>query len=220
MNLPGLLRAAGTGLLLLAWIGASHLGSTGRGPVDLHVAVALAPLLAALAMLLTQCPWPALRWLAAAAAALCVWALWPWLRTQVALLYYLQHLGVHLALAVLFGATLRGPGDPLITRMARAVQGPDLSPRLLRYTRQATRAWVVFFLLNAAVSTGLFLAAPRELWSLHANVLTGPLLGLVFVLDALWRHLVLLPHERPQLSDVLRAWREDSKRREAARSHP
>jgi uncharacterized membrane protein len=220
MKLTGLLRAAGTGLLLLTWIAASHLGSTGRGPADLHVAVALAPLLAALALLLAQLPRPALKWLAGGAAALLLWALWPWLRGQVALLYYLQHLGVHLALALLFGATLVRPADPLITRMARAVQGRDLSPRLLRYTRQSTAAWTVFFLLNAAVSTLLFVAAPRDLWSLHANVLTGPLLGSMFVLDALWRQAVLLPHERPRLSDVLRAWRDDSKRRQAARSHP
>lgn len=215
MSHPGLLRAAATGLLLLGWIIASHLGSTGHGPMDLHVAVAVAPLLAALAIVFARLARPALKWLAWLALGLLLAGLWPLLRTQVALLYYLQHLGVHLALAALFGATLVGPGDPLITRLARAVQG-ELSPRILRYTRQSTLAWTVFFLLNALVSTVLFVAAPREWWSLHANVLTGPLLAVVFALDAVWRRCVLLPHERPRLSDVIRAWRADTERRQAA----
>ncbi len=218
MNLSGPLRAAASGLLLLGWVAASHLGSTGRGPVDLHVAVAVAPFLLALAIGLARLrPWPLrpIGWLVAAAS---LWALWPWLRAQVALLYYLQHLGFHLALAALFGASLLGPGDALITRLARRLHGPDLSPGHLRYTRQITAAWTAFFVLNALVSTGLFLLAPREVWSLHANVLTGPLVGAMFLIETAWRRAVLPPHERPSLAAVVRAWRADSERRQAARS--
>ncbi len=211
------LRAAASGLLLLGWVVASHLGSTGRGPMDLHVAVAVAPFAAALAVAFARLALPALRWLAWLAAAALLWGLWPWLRGEVALLYYLQHLGIHLALAALFGASLLGPGDALVTRLARLVHGAELSPGHLRYTRQVTAAWTAFFVLNALVSTALFLFAPRGLWSLHANVLTGPLVGLMFLLETLWRRLALPPHERPSLSAVLRAWRADSERRQSAR---
>lgn len=216
----GMLRAGATGLLLLGWVVASHLGSLGIGPMDLHVAVALLPLIAALAMVLARAPARARRVLAWVGVVVLLWALWliwPLLRTQVAALYLLQHLGVHLALAALFGMSLFGGGDALVTRFARGVFGPELSPRNLRYTRQATAAWALFFLLNAGVSVLLFLLAPREVWSLHANVLTGPLLGLMFLLEALWRRLVLPAHERPGLGDALRAWQRDAERRQALR---
>jgi uncharacterized membrane protein len=210
------LRAAGSGLVLLGWIAASHLGSTGRGPVDLHVAVAVAPLVLAVFVVGARWSSPFLNLLLALAGAGLLWALWPLLRSQVAFLYYLQHLGVHLALAALFGASLMAGAEPLVTRMARGIFGPELSPRNLRYTRQVTWAWTLFFLLNASVSTGLFLFAPREVWSLHANVLTGPLLGLMFLTEALWRRRVLPPHERPGLATVVQAWRRDHERRRGA----
>jgi uncharacterized membrane protein len=201
------LRAAASALLLLGWIAASHLGSTGRGPVDLHVAVAAAPFLATLGILFVRLARPALKLLAWLAVGALLWGLWPLLRTQVALLYYLQHLGIHLALAALFGASLLGSGDALVTRLARFVSEGDLSPRHVRYTRRVTAVWAAFFVFNALVSTALFLFAPREVWSLHANVLTGPLVGLVFLIEALCRRAVLPPHERPSLSAVVRAWR-------------
>lgn len=220
MNVSGLPRAAATGLLLLGWILASHLGSTGRGPMDLHVGVALAPLVAALGIAVARLRrplWKALAWLAVAALVL---RLWPFLRTQVATLYFLQHFGVHAALAALFGLSLLGPGDALITRLARVVVSPELSPRNLRYTRWATAAWTLFFVLNGLLSTGLFLFAPREVWSLHANVLTGPLLALMFLIEMVVRRFVLPPHERPSLMAVVRAWRLDAERRQAQRGGP
>jgi uncharacterized membrane protein len=212
MNAPGPLRAAASGLVLLGWIVASHLGSTGRGPVDLHVAVAVAPFLVALAIGFTRLRAPMLKAVAWLVVAALLWVLWPGLRAQVALLYYLQHLGFHLALAALFGASLLGPGDALVTRLARRVHGQELSPGHVRYTRQVTAAWLAFFVLNALVSTALFLFAPREVWSLHANVLTGPLVGAMFLIETAWRRAVLPPHERPSLSAVVRAWRADGQR--------
>lgn len=217
MNVSGLPRAAVSAVLLLGWIAASHLGSTGRGPMDLHVGVALAPLVAALGIAVARLPgrlWKALAWLAV--AALLLW-LWPFLRTQVAALYFLQHFGIHAALASLFGLSLLGPGEAVITRLARIVVSPELSPRNLRYTRCATVAWTLFFVLNGLLSTALFLFAPREIWSLHANVLTGPLLGLMFLIEMVVRRFVLPPHERPSLMAVVRAWRLDAERRQAGR---
>lgn len=220
MKSSGLPRAVATGLLLLGWILASHLGSTGRGPVDLHVAVALAPVVAALGLVFGRLQRTWLKALAWLGLALLLAALWPLLRTQVATLYYLQHIGIHLALAALFGLSLIGPGEALITRLARVVVSPELSPRNLRYTRAATLAWALFFVGNGLLSTALFAWAPRELWSLHANVLTGPLVTLMFLGEMAVRRLVLPPHERPSPRAVLRAWRQDEKRRQAQADAP
>ncbi|GAB3187466.1 COG4648 family protein [Hydrogenophaga aquatica] len=202
------LRGLGLALLLLAWIVGAHLGSTGRGHPDMNVAVAVAPVVLALAPALAM---RGRTWLVAGmlATALALQALWPVLRGNVNLLYYLQHLGIHLALAALFGLSLRGPGDALVTRLARQIMGEHLSVRKVRYTRQVTLAWTVYFLLNALVSTALFTWAPVHVWSLHANVLTGPLVGLMFLLEHLWRKAVLPPEERPSIAAVVRAYQRD-----------
>lgn len=210
MNLPWAqaLRVGATAILIVGWAVAAHLGSAGAGSVDLNTAVALLPILVALAVLLWQAH---SRWLFAAGllvAAGAVWVLWPQLRQSVSLLYYLQHLGSHLALAVFFGRTLRGNGDALITSMARFIYLDALSARKVRYTRQVTLAWTVFFVANALVSTGLFLWAPAAVWSVHANLLTGPLIGLMFLGEHLIRLRVLPAHERPSVAEVVRAYRQ------------
>lgn len=201
-------RVGATVILIIGWAVAAHLGSAGAGSVDLNAAVALTPVLVALAVLLWQAR---SRWLFCAGlfgAVGAIWALWPQLRQNVSLLYYLQHLGSHLALAVFFGRTLRGSRDALITSMARFIYGDALSVRKVRYTRQVTLAWTVFFVANALVSTGLFLWAPAAVWSVHANLLTGPLMGLMFLSEHLIRLRVLPPHERPSVAEVVRAYRQ------------
>ncbi len=209
-------KVPATATLLVAWAVAAHIGSSGAGSADLNAAVAVIPLLAAWAVLLWQLR---SRWLLAlglAGAAMLVFELWQSLRQNVPLLYYLQHMGSHLALAMWFGKTLLRPGDALITSMARFLDGGSISPRKQRYTRQITIAWTAFFLLNALVSTALFLAAPVAIWSVHANLLTGPLVATMFLGEHLIRMRVLPPHERPSLAEVIRAYRQ----RSADRSRP
>ena len=213
-------RGAAAGVLLLAWVVAAHLGSVGIGSADLNAAIATTPLLLAWTVLLWQFKprWVRLTGFALALSA--VLALWPQLSQSIALLYYLQHLGTHLALAVLFGRTLHGPGEPLITRMARSIYDHALSERKVRYTRQVTLAWTLFFLGNALVSTGLFLWAAPTVWSIHANLLTGPLIVGMFLAEHLVRRFVLPPDERPGLSDVVRAYRQRGAMGGAARQSP
>jgi uncharacterized membrane protein len=205
-----LLRNLGALLLMAAWVAAAHAGSAGWGNADFNAVVAVLPVVVAVFMALWRLPgW---AWRAAgvlAVLALLVW-LWPQLRSNVALLYYLQHLGIHVALGVFFGKSLLGPGEALITRMARRIFSHELSERKVRYTRHVTLAWTLFFFTNALVSTGLFVFAPPAIWSVHANLLTGPLIAVMFTVEHLWRRCVLPPHERPGLADVVRAYRRES----------
>ncbi len=194
-------------LLLGGWAVAGFLGSAGVGSVDLNTAVAVTPLVVAWAVLLWQFRSFGIRLTGCLLALAGVLALWPQLRQNISLLYYLQHQGSHLALAILFGRTLWGPGDPLITSMARYIYGDTLSGRKLRYTRQVTVAWTVYFVTNALVSTGLYLWAPTAVWSVHSNLLTGPLIALMFLGEYGVRRRVLPPHERPGLGDIIRAYR-------------
>lgn len=220
MAVSARLRESGMLLLMLAWIVAAHAGSSGWGNADFNAAVAVSPIAAGLLMALWRVPpWVVRMAGGLVLAGVMAW-LWPQLRHNVPLLYYLQHLGIHVALGVLFGRSLLGPGEALITRMARRIYPDGLSERKLRYTRNVTLAWTLFFFLNALVSTLLFLWAPTAIWSVHANLLTGPLIGAMFLVELVWRRLVLPPHERPGLADIVRAYKRESAARSAGTPSP
>jgi uncharacterized membrane protein len=202
------LRSLALVALMAAWAISAYFGSTGQGRPDLNTAVGVAPFVAVFAMLL----WRVRNPFGMATGGLLVagtlaW-LWPALRQNVALLYFIEHLGTNLAFASLFGKTLFGPGDPLITRFARIANNGVLSGRQLRYTRQATLAWTGFFLANSTLSALLYALAPHAVWSFYASLLTAPLIGLMFAAEHLWRMRALPPVERPSIADVARAWRQ------------
>jgi uncharacterized membrane protein len=206
----GWLRAAGLAVLAVAWAVAAHITSAESESSGWGAALALAPLVVALALALWRLPQ---RWLAAglglASVAALLWA-WPQLKTEVAALYYLQHFGIYGLLAVFFGRTLAGPGEPLITQLARRVHGGVLTPKQTVYTRQLTLAWALFFVGMVLVSTGLFFWGTLAAWSVFANLLGGPLIALMFVVEFICRRFLLPNEPRASMADAVRAWREQS----------
>lgn len=207
-----LLRDGALAVVAVGWAVAAHFASAGETSSAFGVALAVLPFAAALI-------WGAWR-LAGPVAALAggavgLWALvrfWPELQQNVSLLYFLQHAGINLALAAFFGRTLAGPGEALVTRLARTVYGDNLTDRKIRYTRQVTLAWTLFFTANALLSAVLYALAPIAVWSVYANLLGGPLIVAMFIGEHLWRRRVLPPEERPNLATVIRAWREHQSR--------
>lgn len=91
---------------------------------------------------------------------------------------------ISLSFATLFGYSLIFP-PPIIERFARMTEG-ELDAHAQRYTRHVTEAWVVFFLLNAAVSVWTALYASLGVWTLYngfvSYVLIGLMLGGEFIL--------------------------------------
>jgi len=117
--------------------------------------------------------------------------------------YLLQHAGINGALAILFGRTLFGQRTALITRFA-AIVHENMPPEQIRYTRQVTVAWTLFFAGVTLTSIVLFLFAPIEVWSFFANILSLPLLILMFAAEYMVR-LQRLPHiKHVSLADTLR----------------
>jgi uncharacterized membrane protein len=121
-----------------------------------------------------------------AIAGLCIAALSS--STVARLLPLAAQLLVCLAIAWLFGRTLRPPAVPLVTRLARAVHG-TLPPPIEAYTRHVTVAWTGFMLLLSAASVLLFACAPFATWSWLANVLLLPLVVLMFLGEYAYRTL-------------------------------
>ena len=223
MNLTpaAILRGIAVLVLVATWAILAHYGSAGEAHPDFSAALATTPLAAVVAMLLWRVRQP--LWIALGGLsllALLAWS-WPTLRQNVALLYYIQHVGTNLALGLLFGRTLFGRREALVTRFARTAHYGTISPRKARYTRQVTIAWTLFFLATAVVSTALFWLAPPAAWSVFANLLTAPLLALMFVGEHLCRHVLLPPDERSSVADTIRGYRAAMRHRtDTLANHP
>jgi uncharacterized membrane protein len=204
---PPWLKGVGVGLLAVVWAVAAHFASAHPGPSGWGAALALAPVVMACVLGLWSLP---TRWLGAlglvALAGLLV-GVWPWLTGRVALLFFVEQTGVYLLMAVVFGRTLRGPKESLVTQMARRVHGGVLSDKQFVYTRKVTLAWSVFFAAMALGSVLLFLLAPTPVWSVFANLLGGPLIGLMFVGEFVLRRLALPQEPRATMADAIRAWK-------------
>ena len=184
-TLPGVtspwLALAGVGgalALLAAYLVACHLATVHRSPWApwLYFVPVLAMLLSALAG----------RWGAVVAAGVVVpllgvlaWGLPNW-QGDLNLLYVIQHVCTNLALCWMFGHTLLGEREPLVTRFARILRRGDMPPQVMSFTRSVTLAWMLFFAGIALVSTGFYLLASIEAWSMFSNLINSPLVGLMF----------------------------------------
>lgn len=107
-------------------------------------------------------------------------------RVALCVLNGVPHAAINLLLIWVFGRTLTGGRESLITGFARRVHG-SLPPYIESYTRRVTLAWCVFFAAQVAGSAFLFVAAPLDTWSLFVNVLSLPLIILMFVAEYLYR---------------------------------
>jgi len=213
MTPANLARGLALFALAAAWAWLAHQGSAGGGNPDFAAALATLPVAAIAVMLLWRAGNP--LWIAGGGLAvlgLLAW-LWPALRQNVALLYFVQHLGTNLALAILFGRSLFGPREALVTQFSRKAHGGFISAAKARYTRQVTVAWSVFFLATALLSTALFWLAPPAAWSVFANLLTLPLILLMFAVEHCFRYRLLAPDDRSSVADTIRAYRAASQRR-------
>jgi uncharacterized membrane protein len=146
---------------------------------------------------------PVLLALAVLPAAL--WLEWGALERGFPNLFFIEHAGAMLVLAIVFGRTLAGQRDSLCTRFARMLHS-TLPPEVERYTRKVTGAWTIFFAVLFLLSCALYLGGFLAAWSLLANILTPILIGAMFVLEYAVRHRVLPGWERVGVLGGIRAF--------------
>jgi uncharacterized membrane protein len=102
------------------------------------------------------------------------------MRGALAALNGVPHALINLSLLGVFARTLAARREPLITGFARRIHG-TVPVYIESYTRHVTQAWCVFFAAQILLSAGLFIFAALDIWSLFVNVLTLPLIVLMFV---------------------------------------
>ena len=187
----------------------SHLAAASADPGMLGVLVAVVPLCGlAFAM-----AWRSARrglmlamWVAGCAI---LYRFGDWLVTHYNWVFLLQHAGMYALLCWAFGRTLLPGRTPMISGLARIVHG-SLSPALIGYTRSTTWAWTLYFGGTAGLSLALFWLAPVSIWSAFANLLTGPLLALMFAGEYAVRCHVLPVADRAGPLQAIRAYRQAS----------
>lgn len=134
-----------------------------------------------------------------------LWLGWPQLERHFPDVLFIQHAGINLVLGIVFGRTLFGGGEPLVTTFARLVHG-ILPPEVERYTRRVTIAWTVFFAVLFAASCALYLTKQQAAWSFLATIASPVLIATMFVAEYFVRHRVLPDWERVGILGGVRAF--------------
>jgi uncharacterized membrane protein len=141
--------------------------------------------------------------IAAGAAAFAVG--WKDLERHFPDLFFIEHAGANLVLAIVFGRTLVPGREPLCTRFARIIHG-ELPSEVERYARKVTVAWTLFFATLCTLSCALYLGRFLEAWSLLANILSPILVGAMFAVEYFIRHRALPDWERVGILGGVRAF--------------
>ena len=206
-----ILRWLGIAVLVIGYPLLAHYTNQSTDSPGLGALVSIAPVVLLAWVFAWRSPQPLIMMSVIALVCLALWLGWSQLEQHYELVYWLQHMGMQLILFMSFGRTLIGGRQPLCTRFAEAVHAP-LSPQHERYAGQVTVAWTLFFAAMALVSTLLFFFTPLTTWSVFANFLTFPLVGLMFVAEY-WVRKWLLPEMRhAHFMDAVHAFRKVSAR--------
>jgi uncharacterized membrane protein len=199
------LQLAAVAVFFIAYSALSHYSNLNPQARDLGAGLALGPMLIIGFVLIWRLSGAVLAVLAAAAAGFLLHRYWPLLTQNFPIVYLIQQCGFYAIMAFTFGRSLLSGRIPLCTQLADKVHGP-LSALELRYTRQVTIAWVIFFLLNVAATILLFEFASMRTWSLFVNFFSLPLILLMFVAEYAVRRRVLPKVQRNGLIATLRVY--------------
>jgi hypothetical protein len=96
------------------------------------------------------------------------------------------HAAINLFLLWFFARTLLPGREPLITGFARRFHG-SLPAHMEAYTRRVTVAWCIFFAAQIVISASSFVVASAQTWSLFVNLLSFPLVALMFIAEYAYR---------------------------------
>ena len=96
-----------------------------------------------------------------------------------------------LGLGAAFASSLIWP--PTIVEQIARIRHPDLPLEVNSYLRKVTIAWLMFFLVNAAVSAATAMSGSLKLWTLYNGFISYLAMGVMFAAEFLIRQVV---HQR------------------------
>jgi uncharacterized membrane protein len=198
------LQIAAASATLAAYTGLSHYCNT-HGIDALGAVLALTPPLVLGLSLLWRSMRPWIAGLLTVAAALLLYDCWPQLEKKFSMVYLLQECGMYGLLAFGFARSLISEDAALCTRLADRLHGP-LTVREVRYTRQVTAAWAMFFGALTLTILALYLFGPLAIWSMFVNFSVLPLIALMFVVEYMVRRRALPETDRRGILATVRVF--------------
>jgi uncharacterized membrane protein len=199
-------RIAAVGLAFAAYALAGHWMMVNAADRPWAVAVIFGPLVLAAAAAGWQLRQPLLLLACGAGVALLAVVVARGGVGDINRMYVLQHAGIHLALALSFGSSLRPGATPLISTMAASVH-ERFTPELRAYTRWLTGVWTAYFVAMVVASVSIYLLAPWPWWSVFGNLFTPVSAVLLFVVEHVLRYRRHPEFERVSLRTALNAYR-------------
>jgi uncharacterized membrane protein len=167
--------------------------------------LSLVPVALLLAWALRRPRHRALALAALALATLGLWLGWGTLERRFPDVFFIEHAGANLILAIVFGRTLLGGREPLCARFARLLHG-SIPPEVERYAGQVTVAWTIFFAAMFTLSCALYLGGFLAAWSILANIASPLLIAAMFLAEYAIRCRVLPRWERTGVLGAMRAF--------------
>jgi uncharacterized membrane protein len=199
------IRLLAAGVAGVAYVLASHWLMT-RAPASSWSALAIVgPMLALATFLAWQRGQRLLAALALLATAALAWHAWRGGGLAPGSIYVAQHVAIHVLLGFVFGLTLVGGRESLVTALARRVHG-TMTPAMVVYSRRVTVVWTCYFVAMALLSLALYGLAPFATWAAFANLATPLAMIALFVGEYLLRYRLHPEFERATLSQALNAY--------------
>lgn len=95
---------------------------------------------------------------------------------------------VNFSMLVIFGSSLYAK-QTVVEKLAR-IKEPDLPPQAVAYTRNVTRVWCAFFVMNGTVSAATSIWGTEETWMLYNGFIAYVLIGLLMAVEWIVRQRV------------------------------
>ena len=160
----------------------AHAALVDRLPARVGAVVSLVPIAILAAWLLRRSRQRLIAVLALAVVVVGVAFYWNEIERHFPDLFFIEHAGINLLLAFVFGRTLMGRREALVTRFAVIVHG-TIPPEVERYTRHVTLAWTILFATLVVLSCALYFSGHMAQWSLLANIVNPIAIVAMFVIE-------------------------------------
>jgi uncharacterized membrane protein len=104
---------------------------------------------------------------------------------QLNTLYKFYPIIINFSLLTAFAHSLRGP-QSIVEQFAR-IQKSKLSDQEIRYTRNVTKIWIIFFGVNGSIATYTAIFRTTEEWAFYNGFFSYILCGLLFCGEKIFR---------------------------------
>lgn len=187
---PQRFQLAAVVALIIGYAALSHYSASSPDKKGLGAALSIGPVLLIGVVLLWRWSQPLTAILIAASLCAFLYGYWPVVERNYEWADLAQQCGAYGLVALSFARSLFAGRVPMCTQLASKLHA-ELTPAEIAYTRHATVAWVVFYVLMTMAIFILFFAASLRVWSLFVNFIAFGLIMLMGIADHVIRRRVL-----------------------------